>query len=335
MTARGSVRAPRRRGDVAASFVLRAAGAAPSVHNAQPWSFSSRENVIRLHADPRRGLPQADPAGREMLISCGAALFNLRLAIRHLGFAADVTLLPDPSRPHLLAEVRWGWHAPPAPGEEALYRSIPLRYTHRGPFTADMPPPLALDLVRIARQEQAELRIIYDTAQHPPLAGLIHAAEYTQRTCPRLAAERRRWARPPGDPRLDGVPQSAYPVQPDGLAFTTRDFACGAGWGHAGVGRPDSPHALGVVALLSTREDRRLGWLCAGQALQWLLLHATVHRVSAAFHTQPLELPWTRERIRTEFTGGAYPQMLLRLGCGGHPAATPRRPVTDTLIKGK
>jgi hypothetical protein len=326
-----TVRAPRRRSDVAASFVVRAAAAAPSVCNSQPWYFSSRQNAIRLHADPRRRLPQADPAGREMVISCGAALFNLRLAMSQLGFAADVTLLPDPSHPDLLAEVRWGSFTPPAPGEEALYRSIPLRHTHRGPFTAGMPPALALDLVRVARQEQAELRVIYDTGLHRPLAGLIHAAEFTQRTCPRLAAERVRWVRPPDDPRLDGVPTSAYPVQPDGLEFATRDFACGTGWGHAVGRRPDSLHALGVVALLSVREDRRLGWLLAGQALQRLLLHATAHGVGAAFHTQPLELPWTRERIRTEFTGGAYPQMLLRLGCGGHSAATPRRPVADML----
>jgi nitroreductase len=141
MTTIDPLRASRRRGDVAANFVIRAAVAAPSVQNSQPWHFSSRPGAIRLHADPRRGLPQADPAGREMVISCGAALFNIRLAMRHLGFAAGVTLLPDPSCPDLLAEVRWGSFTPPAPGEEALYRSIPLRHTHRGPFTAG-PSPL-------------------------------------------------------------------------------------------------------------------------------------------------------------------------------------------------
>ncbi|MFI5067588.1 MAG: hypothetical protein ACHP9Z_26905 [Streptosporangiales bacterium] len=159
-----------RRGDVAVSFGVRAAVAAPSVHNSQPWYFSSRENVIRLHADPRRQLPQADPAGREMVISCGAALFNLRQAMRRLGFAACVTLLPEPSRPDLLAEIRWGRHAPPTPGEVALYRSIRLRHTHRGHFTSEMRSALALDLVRVARQEQAELSVIYDTGQLRPLA---------------------------------------------------------------------------------------------------------------------------------------------------------------------
>ena len=82
--------------------------------------------------------------------------------MRHLGFAAKVALLPDPSRPDLLAEAGWGWHAPPTPHEELLYRSITRRRTHRGPFTADVPPLLTGDLVRIARKEQAELHIIYD-----------------------------------------------------------------------------------------------------------------------------------------------------------------------------
>ena len=74
-----------------------------------------------------------------------------------------------------------------------------------------MPPALVLDLACIARQEQAELHVIYDTDQQRPLVGLVRAAEYTQRTNPRLAAERARWARPPGDPWPDGVPAPRLP----------------------------------------------------------------------------------------------------------------------------
>ena len=62
--------------------LVRAAVAAPSMHNAQPWRFRVRPGmrVIELHADPARMLPYADPRGRGMHIGCGAALFNLRLA---------------------------------------------------------------------------------------------------------------------------------------------------------------------------------------------------------------------------------------------------------------
>jgi hypothetical protein len=121
--------------------------------------------------------------------------------------------------------------------------------------------------------------------------------------------------------------------QPDGLEFAARDFASGTGRGFPLPSRPASPDALGTVALLTTRDDQRVSWLLAGQALQRLLLHATAHNASAAFHTQPLELPALRERIRIEVTGRGYPQMLLRLGCGGPTVTTPRRPVTGTLTE--
>jgi hypothetical protein len=242
------------------------------VHNSQPWYFSNRESVIRLHSDPRRQLPQADPAGGEMVISCGAALFNLRLAMRRLGFAADVTLLPDPSRPDLLAEIRWGRHAPPTLGEVALYRSIRLRHTHRGYFTSEMPSTLALDLVRIARQEQAELSVIYDTDQRRWLGGLIQAAEYTERTSPGLAAERMRWARPPGDQRPDGVSPRTYPAQPDGLQFLTPRLRLRRRLGTCGgqpAGRPVRPgrgraadHSGGPAAGLAARRAGTAGGCC-------------------------------------------------------------------------
>jgi hypothetical protein len=317
------------------SFVARAAAAAPSVHNTQPWCFATHKHATRLYANPRYKLSCADPAGREMLISCGAALFNLRLAVRRLGFAAKVRLLPDPAETSLLAEIGWGWHSPMTAEESVLYQSITRRHTHRGPFTADLPPLLAGELARIARHEQAQLEVIYDPSRYRPLAGLVREAEHIQRTSPGFGAERTRWVRPPGDRRRDGLPATAYPAQPEGMEFTGRDFACGAGWGYPLKSSPHGPHATGLVAVLCTKEDNRAAWLLAGQALQRLLLHATSQGAGAAFHTQPLELPQIRRRIRAEITYGAYPQMLLRLGCGGHAASTPRRPVTQVLMTEK
>jgi hypothetical protein len=135
--------------------------------------------------------------------------------------------------------------------------------------------------------------------------------------------------------RRDGVPATAYPAQPDGLTFIGRDFACGTGWGYQLKSPPHGRNPIGLVAVLTTRDDSRVAWLRAGQALQRLLLYATSQSVSAAFHTQPLELPLIRRRIRAEFTDGAYPQMLIRLGRGGHTATTPRRLVSQMLIAGE
>ncbi|HEY5351294.1 MAG TPA: nitroreductase family protein, partial [Streptosporangiaceae bacterium] len=88
-------------------YLIATAARAPSVHNTQPWRFKVSQDAIELYADPRRKL-RIDTAGREMLISCGAALFGLRLAIRSLGYLPVTELLPDPARLRLLARVRLG-----------------------------------------------------------------------------------------------------------------------------------------------------------------------------------------------------------------------------------
>src|SRR5215831_8556672 len=95
--------------------LLAAAAAAPSIHNTQPWRLRvAGHDVIEVHGDPDRVLWVADPRGRALHLSCGAALFNLRLAIRAAGAKPLVWPLPDPARePTLIASVRLGEGRPP------------------------------------------------------------------------------------------------------------------------------------------------------------------------------------------------------------------------------
>jgi nitroreductase len=81
---------------------------APSSHNTQPWRFRMAGDAIELRADPARGLQAIDPAGRELVISCGTALYQLRAAARFHGFAPEVEVFPDPADENLLARFRLG-----------------------------------------------------------------------------------------------------------------------------------------------------------------------------------------------------------------------------------
>jgi hypothetical protein len=60
----------------------------PPANNSQPWRFRQREQAVEVFADRSRQLPVADPTGWAVRVSCGAAPFNLRLALgkRLLGF---------------------------------------------------------------------------------------------------------------------------------------------------------------------------------------------------------------------------------------------------------
>src|SRR5260370_19589491 len=110
-----------------ARFIVAAAVHAPSVHNTQPWWFSSDEREVSVHADAERRLRVADPDGREMLISCGAALFTARVALRYLGYVPAVRVLPDPDLPNLVARLRWGRPSPPGRYHGHVVPGVPRR----------------------------------------------------------------------------------------------------------------------------------------------------------------------------------------------------------------
>ena len=63
-------------------------------------------HAIELYSAHQRRKLRVDPVGREMLISCGAALFGLRLAVWSLVYLPMVELLPDPVQLLVLARVR-------------------------------------------------------------------------------------------------------------------------------------------------------------------------------------------------------------------------------------
>lgn len=108
---------------------------APSVHNCQPWRWLVGPGTAHLHADGSRQVPATDPHGRDLLISCGAALDHLLVALASLGRGARVRRMPRSARPGHLAVVEPFAH-PATASDEVLAASIPLRRTDRRRFSS-------------------------------------------------------------------------------------------------------------------------------------------------------------------------------------------------------
>ena len=68
---------------------------APSVHNTQPWRWRIRSDGVELHADWNRHLVATDPDRRDLVLSCGAALHHLQVALAARGTAVQVRHMPD------------------------------------------------------------------------------------------------------------------------------------------------------------------------------------------------------------------------------------------------
>lgn len=313
---------------------------APSLHNAQPWRFRVRDDVLELRADRSRQLWATDPTGRQLAISCGAALLGLRLAVRHLGHRPVVDLLPHPVDRDLLAEVRVGERIPPDDATDRLLEAMAARRSFRGRFDGPpVDPSLVVGLRDAAEDEGCRVVLVDRPGTRRAVADIVAAAERAQQSHPGVRGELEDWTPPAGSDRRDGVPATAYPARPPAAGpqeLTVRDFSGNRGQGTAGaVTLPVASPAPPVVAVLLTPHDSPADWLAAGQALYRVLLVAAAGGVQASLHGQATELDGLRRLLQDELIVDEQPQMLLQLGhvadAGPPPPPTPRRAVEDVI----
>jgi nitroreductase len=247
------------------SRLLGAVEWAPSVRESQPWSFRIvADDRLELRANQDRWLKVADPRARGLTISCGAALFNLRMAIRVTGHNVAVWLLPDPAQdPSLLAsvEIVTGRTIGPTVTHQDLYDSITRRRTNRSPFTGSpVAAGILVTMQAAAAKEQGWLRVL----DRPSTKRWLRAADDAQREL------------------------AAHNLYQDELRRLVPYYLMLSG---AGTSLPSNQfERRPQLMVMSTDYDRPLDWLRAGQALQRALLTGTRFGVVASFLTQPLEL---------------------------------------------
>ncbi|HEY7686671.1 MAG TPA: hypothetical protein VH833_11245 [Gemmatimonadales bacterium] len=306
---------------------------APSSHNSQPWLFRmGADDALELRADRARGLPVVDPDDRELVISCGAALFQLCVALRHFGCASRVERLPDAADPDLLARIRLSGAWERTAEDEGLFQAIAARRTNRLPFESrSLPEQLGPALEAAAQAEGAWLHLFRTKQARLAVADLVAEADRLQMADKRFRRELAAWLRPNWSDRGDGMPGFALghgDVMSAAGPLVVRTFDVGRGQAardrELAVGSP-------MLMLLGTARDTSTDWLAAGQGLARVLLRAQVDGVSASFLNQPVEVGDLRLRLLNLAGRAGFPQILLRFGYGREIPATPRRAPGDVF----
>ena len=310
--------------------VVAKAGRAPSILNTQPWRWRIHEDLLELLADRSRQVTAIDPDGRLLTLSCGAALHHARVVLAAAGYEPQVTRLPDPDQPDLLATLRLAGRREVTWEDTYLHRSIRNRRSDRRPFPAIAPVPAetraALD--RAAQAERAWLhhvepeQVIYLRSA----AGLAQRAQAADDTYLR---ELRAWAhrrRTSGE----GIPPDTFVAAVD-RPVPLRDFSLDEEiMLHPGFG--DDRYAEYLV--LTTAADGPADWLRAGEAASAVWLTATYRDLAVSVLSDVVEVADARELVRSLLHRPGYPQLVLRVGFDMQPTppkASPRRPWEDTI----
>jgi Nitroreductase family len=305
--------------------LLQSAIQAPSSHNTQPWVFKLYDDAVDLYADRTRALPVNDPDDRELTISCGCALFNLRIAAAASGYIAHVTLLPDWSKPDLLARIAISPAALPI--EDGLLEAfISQRRTYRACFTEEVvADEVKKQLRQAAFTEQCDFQILESAQARYAATDLISEGDAVQWANSSWRRELASWMH--SRRRGDGITTSALATPITQLVVRSFDMG-------NGVAAKDRELANGspILAILSSPGDSPKHWLTAGQALQRVLLVAMQQGLQASYLNQAIQIPNLRSKLQHLLHQPNFPQVVLRLGYPlNTQAASPRRPLRDVI----
>jgi len=307
---------------------------APSSHNTQPWRFIVNGNELLVCADRTRSLPNIDPFDRELIISCGAALFNLRVALAYFNVPVEIVTFPQSSDPDIVARIAFPSSGSMLKELADLFSAITKRATNRGPFLEEAVPDAVIErLNSAANMEGVDVAFARTLDERERIAALIARADRRQFDDPRFRRELASWIRP--SRRNDGMPAASqgfatltdFTTPIAAMAIRTFDLGNGIAAAHQQLAR-GSP----LLIALSTPMDNNEAWLAAGLGLQRMLLVATKAGYFTSYLNQPIEVSDLRSQLAAELRVVGYPQLLLRLGRGSPVSHSPRRPMADVLL---
>lgn len=293
--------------DMAAAIA--AVDAAPSVHATHPWSVRQAGNVVYLVERTEVTLPRQDPEGRDRVLSCGAAVTNLIVALRAQGLALDVTGFPDRTQPELVAKIRTCGREAPSARDLAWSAALTERHSHRARFAAAPVSAEDRDAILTAIGVLAVPPRVVRAEDCRSLAGLLCRAASAFRADRAYQRELTAWSG-----------EFPEPLRPD----ATLPWS---GLTAADTHLPDLETladrlAREFLVILQTKGDTRVAHTLTGMALQRGWLTAVSRGLVASVITQPWHLPEIRAALARELDLPDLPHVLLRIGHpmvgGGH-----------------
>lgn len=310
-------------------FMLNYAVLAPSGHNTQPWLFKIIDDGVEIYADRSRALPVVDPDDRELIISCGAALSHLQLAMRHFGYADKTAILPENG--DLIARVTIAGRNDQQQ-DDPLFSTITKRRTNRSSFEdRAVQTGLLQSFLNIAKEHGTWFDIV-EGDKKKTVADLVSEGDRIQMSDKKFRRELAAWIHPNRSHSRDGMPGYAHGM-PDLASnlgpFLIRTFDIGKG-----QAAKDKQLAAGspVLAILGTAGDKARDWIYSGQAMGKILLRARVDGVWTSFLNQPIEVTELRPKLRDALgRNNGFPQLLVRMGYGKEVKPTPRREMENVI----
>lgn len=307
------------------------AAQAPSGHNTQPWLFEFTYDAITIHPNFDRSLPVVDGSHRELYISLGCALENMRIAARQLGYRSETSIAPtDGTISVRLTKTE--------PQTETLFNAISKRQTNRNVYYDSIIPQPTID--QLAALQSANGIGMQFIAKRDPrfelLTNYVMQGNTVQMNDKAFKDELLSWIRlnnregrrsgtgltykvmgAPATPRCVGKAIVRMYLNPKAQNKADRERIM------------SSSHFVMITAPGNTIAD----WIHTGELLEQFLLTATNLGVSCAFVNQPCETKGVSDNLqRTMLAPSEQLMLLLRIGYAPAAAYSIRQPINNAIV---
>jgi nitroreductase len=302
---------------------------APSLHNSQPWQWVADGDQLHLYLDRSRAM-LSDRSAREALISCGAVLDHLQVAMAAAGWRSIVDRFPSPNDTEHLASIRFTAKEYASESHRRRASAIWARRTDRLPFNS----PMDWESIELALRDALEsspvhLNVMADDVRQQ-LAEASRLAESLRVYDSSYHAELGWWTAP--YEVSEGIPRSALVSAAEGERVdvgrvfpSTRHLER----------RPQVPEDHSMIVVLSTDSDSAADALASGEALSAVLLECALAGLATCPVTHITEVRPSRDLVGALLSDETVPQVLIRLGIAPAieevPPPTPRRPLDEVL----
>jgi hypothetical protein len=307
---------------------------APSVHNSQPWRWIAEDDpeksTVHLFVDPRQTVPATDHSGREAIISCGAVLDHLRIAMTAAQYQASITRFPNPNNPSHLATVEFSPIDHVTEAQRNRPQAMLQRRTDRLPFGRPVCWHLFEPVLRSTFDEDVAMLDVLSDDQRPRLVEASQLSEALRRDDSSYHVELQWWTSPFA--LAQGVPPNALASDTERRRVDiARDFPVRSHQDR----RPEVQADCSKILVLSTPDDTRADVLRCGEVLSTVLLECTMAGMATCTLTHLIECKESRDIVRNLIGRRGEPQVLIRVGIAppmeNPPAPTPRRPLASVL----
>jgi len=279
----------------------------------QTCDISVSDRFAELSGRADATLEALDPDGRQAMISCGASLEYLKLALRYHGCLGRVDLFPDLDRPWLAARIHFGYSGGSDSQDKQLFASMMSPAMDSKVSQASAVPDAMLEVLgRAATRERAWLEFARSESSQRRLLDLasarqlLHVEEVRDQTDTFMRStggepRSRDWINPLSPRRFFRWGRPLLAVRVSARSATSTDPG-----GKSGPAEP-----IGTCSVLKTKTDDRRGWLGAGQTMARLVLQARSLGLACSCWTDVLQKPELRREFRTTIGHKGFAQAIL------------------------